>query len=233
MSEVAGALEIVNIPAGVFFMGAKKKHSVDWAWPQRQVWLDAFEIMKYPLTNQQYKAFLDAAPNHPAPEDWRDRTYPQGKPNHPAINITWHDAQTCAAWYGMQLPTEAQWEKAARGTDARIYPWGDKFDKGKCNTIESGIKDTAPIDRYPKGASPYGVIDMAGNVFEWCADWFDADYYKAAPDRNPPGPETGKAKVLRGGSWYFYHDLARCAYRHRDLPGFCGSIVGVRFSRPL
>jgi formylglycine-generating enzyme required for sulfatase activity len=182
------------------------------------VYLDAFEIAKYPLTNLQYKAFLDANPDHEAPRHWNDRMFPVGKANHPVVYISWFDAQAYVTWLSREtgkqyrLPTEAEWEKAARGNDGRTYPWEGEFDASKCN-VEETVGDTTPVGIYPAGASPYGVMDMAGNVWEWCADWFAEDYYKQADNRNPTGPDKGQLRVWRGGSWLDLHDPARAASR--------------------
>ena len=230
-------MEMVTIPDGEFFMGSKDGPEDEK--PQRQVYLDAFEIAKYPLTNLQYKAFLEANPDHEAPGHWNDRTFPVGKANHPVVNISWFDAQAYVTWLSREtgkpyrLPTEAEWEKAARGTDGRIYPWEGEFDPSKCNT-DNTVEDTTPVGIYPAGAGPYGAMDMAGNVWEWCADWFAEDYYKQADNRNPTGPEKGEYRVLRGGSWVNHRGSARGAGRDGAPPGSrSGSGVGVRCSRTL
>jgi formylglycine-generating enzyme required for sulfatase activity len=228
-------MEMVPIPEGPFKMGSEEGR--DDEKPQHEVHLDTFEIAKYPLTNIQYKAFLDANPGHPEPQGWNNRTFPAGKANHPVVNISWNDAQAYAKWLSektgkdYRLPTEAEWEKAARGTDGRTYPWGNKFDPSKCNTSEGGPGGTTPVGIYPEGASPYGVMDMAGNVWEWCEDWYGEDYYKQGENRNPKGPKSGKGGVVRGGSWISGQDIARCSGRFRLFPGLRLDGVGVRFSR--
>ena len=121
---------------------------------------------------------------------------------HP-VNVSWNDAKAYAKWAGVTLPTEAQWEKAARGTDGRVYPWGNDWDAAKCNNSVGANHPgkTSPVGSFPAGASPYGCLDMAGNVWQWCADWYGADYYTTSPAKNPTGPATGTVRVLRGGSW--------------------------------
>jgi formylglycine-generating enzyme required for sulfatase activity len=194
--------------------------------PQQRVTLDAYYIDIYPVTNVQYGKFLtwilqskDHSRCHPSEPRGKDHTarlwYYPGRhgPQQPVVGVDWWDAYAYAAWAGKRLPTEAEWEKAARGTDGRIWPWGNQWDKAKCNTADGGPGVPTPVGRYPQGVSPYGCYDMAGNVWEWCADWFAEDYYQRGPLRNPTGPERGTVRVLRGGSWIFEPRFARCTYR--------------------
>ena len=139
------------------------------------------------------------------PEYWHDRKW--NAPNTPVVGISWFEAEAYANWlsertgYQYRMPTEAEWEKAARGTDGFKYPWGENFDKNSCNTFESGLHRTSPVGIFPKDKSPYACFDMAGNVWEWCSDWYDDNYYANCPDRNPRGPSGGANRVIRGGSW--------------------------------
>jgi formylglycine-generating enzyme required for sulfatase activity len=201
-------IEMIRIPAGPFLYGPNKK----------TVELPAFEIAKYPMTNEQYKVFLDANPDCQVPEHWTNGLFPNGKADHPVVNISWHDAVACAKWYGMRLPTEQEWEKAARGTDGREYPWGDAFDFQKCNCFGSKIGGTSPVSAHPCDTSPYGVMDMAGNVWEWTSSRSDG---------------RSDMHVVRGGSWNLPPDLVRCSYRNADHPVNRNLNVGVRFSRTL
>ncbi|MDL1896262.1 TIR domain-containing protein [Anaerolineae bacterium CFX7] len=214
---------MVLVPAGEFLMGStdKDKDAQANEKPQHTVYLDEFYISRYPVTNAEYKKFKT---------DW---TIPNGKENHPVVNVNWNDAAAYCEWAGGRLPTEVEWEKAASWDDAkkikRVYPWGDTFDKNKCNSSESGIGDTTPVGKYsPHGDSSCGAGDMAGNVWEWCADWFDENYYKGSPRENPRGPASGTYRVLRGGAWFDVQDLARCAFRVRNDPGYRGGSVGFR-----
>jgi formylglycine-generating enzyme required for sulfatase activity len=183
----------------------------------------------------QYRKFCEAT-KHAMPEEpdwkWQD--------THPIVNVSWNDAKAYADWAGAALPTEAQWEKAARGGDGRPFPWGFAWDATKCaNGSNSGAGDTPrgthPVGSFPAGASPYGALDMAGNVWEWCADWYDADYYKNAATKNPTGPDTGTGRVLRGGSWidYLYDGFVRTAHRDSlDFPDCWIDYVGFRCASP-
>jgi len=206
---------MVHVPAGEFIMGNDRGNPDER--PQRRVHLDAFEINKYEVTNVQYRRFIQAT-GREAPQiwpgryvqftdsrislDWQDRAYAAGQATYPVVMVNWEDANAYCAWAGKRLPTEAEWEKAARGTDGRTYPWGNTWDASKANTRETGIEHPQPVGSYTAGASPYGALDMVGNVWEWVADWYGRDYYSQAPDRNPPGPSVGWGSVQRGGSWY-------------------------------
>jgi formylglycine-generating enzyme required for sulfatase activity len=186
------------------------------------VHLDEYWMGRYPVTNAQYRAFV-AATGRKKPSHWNEGRIPKGKASHPVVKVSWEDAAAFCKWASrmteveIRLPTEAEWEKAARGTNGRIYPWGDaKPDTKRCN-FDGNVKDTTPVGRYsPAGDSPYGCADMAGNVWEWVADWFDGGYYKNSPRENPSGPASGSARVLRGGSFNDDAWLVRCARRYCD-----------------
>jgi formylglycine-generating enzyme required for sulfatase activity len=263
---VAAALEdMVFVPAGEFIMGSAAGEGLDNEHPQRRVTLDAFYIGKYEVTNAQFSQFVDATGYTTdaetagwgwawTGEDWEevegaDWRHPQGpdsgiedKMDHPVVQVSWNDADAYCQWAGVRLPTEAEWEKAARGTDGREYPWGNSVADGsklnycdvnceqawKDSSVDDGYADTAPVGNYEAGKSPYGAYDMAGNVWEWVADWYDADYYSRAPDSNPPGPDSGDRRVLRGGSWYGYEGDARCVDRYGGAPDVRISYFGFR-----
>ncbi|CAG1065382.1 gamma-glutamyl hercynylcysteine S-oxide synthase [uncultured bacterium] len=186
---------MVLIPAGEFIMGAD-----DW-WPKSQPRhterLEDFFLDKYEVTNTRYKSFVDAT-GRPAPTHWAGGKIPQGKENHPVVYVTWQDADAFCKWEGKRLPTEIEWEKAARGPEGSTFPWGDKFDKNKGNTPQYGNEDTMPVGSFENGKSYYGIYDMAGNAFEWTGNWF-----KPYPGNSHPDENYGeKYKVLKGGSWY-------------------------------
>jgi formylglycine-generating enzyme required for sulfatase activity len=220
------------VPAGEFIMGSPEGEGEDDEHPQRTVYLDAFYIGKYEVTNAEYKECVDAgACDPPSQTSSSTRNSYYGNPeydDYPVINVSWYDAKAYCGWKGVRLPTEAEWEKAARGTDGRKYPWGNEFDSYKCNTLESGIGDTTEVGSFPDGASPYGAYGMAGNVLEWVADWYDTDYYSKAPERNPEGPDSGVVRVLHGGSWGNSPRATRCAFRHRSDPVSRYDHVGFR-----
>ncbi|MFM7582473.1 MAG: formylglycine-generating enzyme family protein, partial [Caldilinea sp.] len=220
----------MSVPAGEFRMGS---NDYDDEKPIHTVDLDAFAIAKYPVTNSQYACFV-AATGRRAPSHWDGATPPEGRRTHPVVNVSWEDAAAFCAWLGEQekatirLPTEAEWEKAARGTDGRKYPWKGPFDKTRCNMNETGIGGTSPVGIFPAGESPYEVAEMAGNVWEWVNDWYDKKYYSVSPAKNPQGPATGERRVLRGGSWVSDDDLVRSSCRGDVVPGSWIDISGFR-----
>jgi len=226
--------EMVFIPAGEFTMGSSQseidalvtQHTRDnfrAEGPQHKVMLDGYYIYRTPVTVAQYLKFCEET-GHRKP-DAPDFNPNWSKRDHPIVNVSYNDALDYCAWAGVKLPTEAQWEKAARGTDERIYPWGNTFDRSKLWSSESHIgsaRSTKPVGSFPSGASPFGVLDMAGNVYQWCRDWYDPNFYanSLAAARNPENQSVGEMKhrVVRGGSWGdFDLFVFRSAYRF-DVP---------------
>jgi formylglycine-generating enzyme required for sulfatase activity len=230
--------EMALIPAGEFQMGSNDGQ--DDEKPVHTVYLDAFYIDKYEVTNAQYKKFMDAT-GHKAPAYWNDSNY--NGPKQPVVGVDWYDAKAYAEWAGKRLPTETEWEKSARGgVVGKKYVWGDEwpppskagnFDDEKTvdNFVIDGYSDgyvyTSPVGSFkPNG---YGLYDMAGNVWEWCADWYDSNYYANSPKSNPKGPDSSSSAVLRGGSWYFSLDLTlRVASRYFLNPILDYYLVGFR-----
>ncbi len=186
---------MVKIPVGEFIMGTN-----DWwpkSGPEHRVFLDSFYMDIYEVTNAEYKKFVDAT-GHRAPDHWKNSTYPPEKKDHPVTFVDWYDANDYCHWAGKRLPTEAEWEKAARGTDGKVFPWGNVFDSEKGNTPQHGKGGTMPVGSFASGVSPYEVHDLAGNVWEWTSDW-----YKAYSDNKHPDENVGeKYRVIKGGSWY-------------------------------
>jgi formylglycine-generating enzyme required for sulfatase activity len=192
---------MVLIPAGKFTMGstdADKQAGANQK-PQHTVHLDSFLIYRDLVTVAQYREFCKATGREmPEAPDWG------WVDDHPIVLVTWDDASAYAQWAGASLPTEAQWEKAARGTDGRTYPWGNNWENGRLHCSKGTWGDarkTAPVGSCGSGASPYGVMDMAGNATQWCADYYESKYYRTSPSKNPTGPASGNGRVIRGGSW--------------------------------
>jgi formylglycine-generating enzyme required for sulfatase activity len=231
---------MVLIPAGEFWMGSDDGEGSPDEHPKHKVYLDDYYIEKYELTNAQYKKFCDAKgieyPQVPGWEGMDD--YFVKFLDYPALSMDWDQAVAYAAWVGKRLPTEAQWEKAARGPDAFKYPWGSaEPDSGgvyRCNyipgadTSADAHKYAAPVGSYANGMSPYGLYDMAGNALEWCSDWHDGTYYGRSPERNPAGPDSGTDRICRGGSWRTGAKEVRCANRYYYEPSVRCTCVGIR-----
>ncbi len=216
-------LEMVLIPAGEFLMGSVS--GLDQAtqpneYPQHQLYLPDYYMAKTPVTRFQYASFVQAT-GYRLPSRRENVPPAAGKQDHPVVYVSWVDAVAYCHWFSQstgriyRLPTEAEWEKAARGTDGRFYPWGNLWDSHRCNTPESGLNQTTPVEAYPDGASPYGVLDMAGNVWEWCATQWGKPYpYDTGEDEWRPDYLTANARrALRSGSFYDYRSYARSASR--------------------
>jgi serine/threonine-protein kinase len=206
-------MEMVYVPAGTFSMGSNDGESDEK--PVHEVYLDGYWIDKYEVTNVQYAKCV-AAGVCVKPSDTQYFENSQYA-NHPVMYVSWHNANEYCEWAGRRLSTEAEWEKAARGTDGRTYPWGENISCEYAQYSSCGGR-TVEVGSLPKGASPYGALDMAGNVWEWVADWYDAGYYSKSPAENPGGPASGEYRVLRGGSWLYIEGGVRSADRRGYSP---------------
>ncbi len=230
------------IPAGEFLMGSdpkKDKQAEKNEQPQHTVYLPDFYIAKTPVTNEQYEAFVQTTGYQP-PDHWVEREPPKGKYTHPVVQVSWFDTQAYCQWLteatsrNYRLPTEAEWEKAARGTDGLIYPWGNKWDARRCNAEDAS--DTTAVGAYPKGVSPYGLLDMAGNVWEWTfslwgKNWEKPDFYypyDPIDGRESVDISSSIRRVLRGGSFNNTKENIRCAYRISNFPSKKGKEMGFR-----
>jgi formylglycine-generating enzyme required for sulfatase activity/calcineurin-like phosphoesterase family protein/energy-coupling factor transporter ATP-binding protein EcfA2 len=262
--EIVGALgdlrikkdNMALVKGGKFIRGSSEDDAYsDAEKPQREIYLDDFMIGKYPVTNEEFKEFVDDGGYDKEefwtregwqwreeneiyePLFWHDRKW--NAANFPVVGISWFEVEAYANWLSertgnqYRLPTEAEWKKTARGTDGFKYPWGEDFDKNLCNSIESELLRTSPVGIFRKGKSPYGCFDMAGNVLEWCSDWYDDKYYANSPDRNPKNPLRGANRVIHGGSW---RGIARdCRSVDRDFydPYGRSAALGFRLLREL
>lgn len=239
--------DMVRVPAGWFIMGSTKKadrNAYRVEFPQRRVYLDAFDIDKYEVTALEYLKFVLDTGRSPL-VDWRydGGNFQESMAYHPVMHVSWYDADAYCRWAGKRLPTEAEWEKAARGEDGRLYPWGNQSaGLSRANFGRSGLSGPVrdrperlllyppiiSVDKYENAVSPYGVHQMIGNVAEWVADWYHPEYYKVAPDRNPQGPEEGTHKAFRGGGWIDSTTTARAAHRNGADPNTRMNWLGFR-----
>lgn len=231
--ESIGEMVMVPVPAGTFQMGCDPDHDGgsicgSQELPLHAVYLDAYSVGKTEVTNAHYSLCVAVGTCTPPvgvstlarPSYFVDPAYA----NRPVINVSWYQADEYCRWAGMRLPTEAEWEKAARGSsDTRAYPWGDQAPTCALANFspyggDSCVGDITAVGSYPAGASIYGVLDMAGNAWEWVNDWWQEDYYSVSPASNPPGPAMGSYKVLRGGCWYNFGSYLKVAARNAASP---------------
>jgi len=213
-------MEFVYVPAGAFTMGSDDEK--DEEKPAHQVTLDGCWIGKTEVTIGQFRKFVKASGYQPQGK-WEE----SGEDERlPVASVTWADAVAYCKWAGCRLPTEAEWERAARGADGRRYPWGKRWDPAKANTSDEGPKHATPVGTYAEGASPYGCLDMAGNVWEWCSSLHKPYPYADGDGREDPAAEG--PRVFRGGSWLYDGDHARAAYRNGAAPDYTDDNLGFR-----
>jgi formylglycine-generating enzyme required for sulfatase activity len=228
----ADGMVMVYVPAGEFLMGgADADDQADGdEKPQHSVYLDAFWIDRTEVTNAQFGNCVAAgACQAPVTCSWGEPTYGDGgKADHPVVCVAWDQAQAYCRWAGARLPTEAEWEKAARGTEGQRFPWGDGIPDCHKAQYSSCEGRTLPVGSKAAGASPYGALDMTGNALEWVADWFARDYYANSPEHNPPGSASGPGRVQRGGGWHLDWRYLRAARRGYNHPANRDHFTGFR-----
>jgi formylglycine-generating enzyme required for sulfatase activity len=249
-NSIDGAI-LVYVPGGEFVMGSNPNEPYFWGAesPKHTVFLDSFWIYQTEVTNQMYRLCVQAG-KCSLPSDLSSTLYPDYFNNpqyddYPVINVNFNQAQVYCQWAGGRLPTEAEWEKAARGSDGRLFPWGNQelqanyanFCDINCAladnpeqevSLDDGYGDVAPVGSFPAGASPYGIYDMAGNVLEWVQDWMNQSYYSSSPYENPRGPASGTRRVIRGGSWWSGRAGLRTSARASWSPDKFSSMIGFR-----
>lgn len=231
---------MIVVPAGSFPMGvpAGARDGGRDEYPRHDVFVDTFAIDKFEVTNGRYLEFVKAIghrvpqnPRNPTRNLWQGDSITDVLTDRPVINVDWFDAEAYCRWAGKRLPTEAEWEKAAKGTSDRRFPWGNVEPTPKhlnYNQRWIGEKTLMPVGSYEAGKSPYGLYDMAGNVWEWVNDWYDAQYYERSPKKNPKGPDTGTKKVIRGAGWQNETPTVRIFTRVESDPMVRNESTGFR-----
>jgi formylglycine-generating enzyme required for sulfatase activity len=222
--------EMVTIPAGPFVRGTVSGGFDEQ--PQRTIELPTFSIDRFEVTNHQYQQFVLATGHRKAgpPSRYAKSIGKMRGTNQPAVYVSWEDANEYCRWKGKRLPTEAEWEKAMRGTDGRLWPWGNQEKPNGANwaRVQDGHDVSARVGSFSADTSPYGVMDGAGNVMEWVGDWYQEGYYKESPDKDPPGPEFGTFRVLRGGGYTTTGGDVRITSRSKMVPDFRDETIGFR-----
>jgi formylglycine-generating enzyme required for sulfatase activity len=227
--EPNSGVELLYVPGGELRMGSEEEDED--ARPVHLVRVSPFWLAKYEVTRAQYEQFMKAT-GHPKPAQWTNKLL-AASPSQPVVGVSWDDAVAFCRWAGGRLPTEAEWEFAARGTTSRRYPWGDE-DPDTTRAafhLDVGFGSTRPVGGAKQGASPFGLLDMAGNAFEWCSDWYGSRYYAESPRQDPKGPPSGEQRVIRGGAWISLPDACRAAARGKYPPASRSTLVGFRVAR--
>ena len=222
---------MVLVPAGEFWMGLPEGEGLDDEQPRHKVYLDAFYIDRFEVTTGRYAQFL-ASTGWEKPVNWDKVKLPEHA-DRPVVGVNWSDADAYCRMTARRLPTEAEWERAARDENERKFPWGDARPKASLalfgQMTQFSYDILKPVGSYPNGAGPYGTFDQAGNVAEWVQDWYDGEYYREGPERNPPGPAQGQYKMTRGGSWSDMPVYLLSASRTTKLPpGTRNGFIGFR-----
>ncbi len=224
----ADSADMIMIPQGEFTMGGKDHRDET----PHQVVLDAYYIDTYEVSNAKYREFMKAT-QHSAPAYWDDPRL--NKPAQPVVGVSWYDANAYCEWEGKRLPTEAEWERAAKGLENAHFPWGHKIEPARANYGQN-VGKTMPVDSYPNGVSSFGVYNMAGNVFEWVSDWYSPTYFQVSQALNPQGPSSGfnfanqgPVKVLKGGSWLAPQTSLHTSHRFWNQPDNNSYGVGLGF----
>jgi formylglycine-generating enzyme required for sulfatase activity len=234
-TEAPIAERMVTIPAGPFIRGTDQGGFDER--PPREIYLEAFEIDQYEVTNHQYGLFAAATGHRKAgpPSRYAKNVGKTRGPNQPVVYVSWDDAQAYCQWKGKRLPTEAEWEKAMRGTDGRLWPWGntEQPDAANWGRVNDGFEVTAPVGTFKLDSSPFGVFDGAGNIMEWVEDWYAENYYRESPTSNPPSPEHGVYRVLRGGGYTTSGGDFRITSRSKMVPDFRDETIGFRCATGL
>ncbi len=225
-------VEMINIPSGTFIRGSAPGEGRLDEQPKRKTYVNSFAIDKFEVSNVRYMAFLEETLHKPPLNVYEKGPLAseEGIDDLPVVQVTWHDAVDYCFWAGKRLPTEAEWEKAARGNDTRLYPWGNEpptTERAQFDGEWDGKSTMKMVDSLPKGQSSFGVFQLSGNVREWTQDWYDAEYYSKSPEKNPKGPETGILKVIRGGSWRSFDSDLRVTSRGKG--GFALKTHGIGF----
>ncbi len=222
------------VPAGPFIRGTALG-GYDES-PERVITLDAYAIDRYEITNQQYQSFVASTGHRKAapPSRYAKNLARMQGPDQPVVYVSWDDAKEYCAWAGKRLPTEAEWEKAMRGTDGRLWPWGNQANGLAANLgLPDGHEVTAPVGTFTRDISPFGVADGTGNVMEWVADWYEENAYRDAADQNPTGPEFGVFRVLRGGGYTNHGTDVRITSRSKMVPDFRDETIGFRCAKSV